>query len=741
MKLRLLMALALGFAVEASNTLATDLHFDYVPQASAGTPGVDPHFGLAQLAALNYPSINGNYMMVTGTLTASQIAQAGNTSVIWYDSFNKNEFPTYDAAAEAAKIDTYAKSKNGNVRPGWVVLNELSSLMRDTTSTGDSYRQWTTDLMSLLHNNYNYNIVLLNQKGTLSASLDGPYKSTWQSLASNAYIGIEEYLAGPSIINSGSNYASRLSFAKSAYQSSKDSYINVGGISADRLVLTEHFGNTSSDPSVYYGRHGLASASDWDAAIQVRQDAIYSVGFAGFMAYSWGGNAMGLTEAEQIQHELYYRTRLVIPGQQPQWLPDAAYTVGDAATPVPLSWSQPLNWLGSGVVSGVPNSVPNSAGAVANFYRTNTAARTITLDGDKTIGTLTFNSPNSFTISPGSGGSILLNNSGSAAILTVSQGSHSIAVPMQFQSSVTMTANAAAGLNVSGAISGVGALTKTGVGALLLSGANSYAGGTTINAGTLLVANSSGSGTGSGAVAVNSGGTLAGNGTISGAVTIDNGGRIAPGPSIDSLDVGSLSLGAGSILDVELNTSQGADSSDLINVTTTGGLAINGGTLNLINAGSMTGGFYRLIDYSGNFSGSVNNITLGNVPAGFTYRLFNDAASESIDLEVTAPGDFNHDGKVDAADYVLWRSGFGTIYTQTDYDAWRAHFGQVSSGSNVSENSSVPEPGIWVLLFAATIAACFYRSRGIDELDCLGTFVCRVRGIDRDLREDWHYGN
>ena len=153
-------------------------------------------------------------------------------------------------------------------------------------------------------------------------------------------------------------------------------------------------------------------ASDWDAAIQVRQDAIYSVGFAGFLAYSWGGNAMGITEAEQIQHEYYYRTRLVIPGQQPQWLPDAAYTIGDAATPVPLSWNQPLNWLGNGVVNGVPNSIPNSPGAVANFYRTNTAARTITLDGDKTIGTLTFNSPNSYTIGAGTGGSIIFDNSG-----------------------------------------------------------------------------------------------------------------------------------------------------------------------------------------------------------------------------------------------------------------------------------------------------------------------------------------
>ena len=423
-------------------------------------------------------------------MTASQIQQAGNTSIIWYDTFNHSEYPTYSAADEAAKIDTYAKSKNGNARPGWVVLNELSSLMRDTTTNGDSYRQWTVDVMSMLHNTYNYNIVLLNQKGTLTSSSDGPYRSTWQSLASNAYIGIEEYLGGPSIINAGSDYSAHFNFAKNAYQNSKDSYINVGGIGADRLMLIEHFGNTGSDPSIYYGRHGLIPASDWDTAIQVRQDAIYSVGFAGFLAYAWGDNGMGITEAEQIQHEYYYRTRLVVPGQQPQWLPDNAYTIGDAATPVPLSWNQTLNWLGNGVVNGQPNSVPNSPGAVANFFRTNTAARTITLDGNKTIGTLTFNSPNSYTISAGSGGSILFNNSGNAAIVTVSQGSHSIAVPIQLHDNLNVTVgNVSAVLSISGAISGSGALSKAGSGTLALTAVNSYTGDTTVQAGTLRITN------------------------------------------------------------------------------------------------------------------------------------------------------------------------------------------------------------------------------------------------------------
>ena len=39
------------------------------------------------------------------------------------------------------------------------------------------------------------------------------------------------------------------------------------------------------------------------------------------------------------------------------------------------------------------------------------------------------------------------------------------------------------------------------------------------------------------------------------------------------------------------------------------------------------------------------------------------------------PGDFNQDGTVDAADFVVWRKGLGTTYTQSDYAIWRANFG------------------------------------------------------------------
>ena len=43
--------------------------------------------------------------------------------------------------------------------------------------------------------------------------------------------------------------------------------------------------------------------------------------------------------------------------------------------------------------------------------------------------------------------------------------------------------------------------------------------------------------------------------------------------------------------------------------------------------------------------------------------------------QVTSPAmdaDFNHDGVVDSADYVVWRKNNGGMYTASDFDLWRA---------------------------------------------------------------------
>jgi len=92
---------------------------------------------------------------------------------------------------------------------------------------------------------------------------------------------------------------------------------------------------------------------------------------------------------------------------------------------------------------------------------------------------------------------------------------------------------------------------------------------------------------------------------------------------------------------------------------------------------------------------------LGNIPSGYVIAFSNNVANSSIDLTVTAtgvPGDFTHNGTVDAADYVVWRKGLGTTYTQADFDTWRSHFGQsAGSGSSNSTLATVPEPCIMLL--------------------------------------------
>jgi hypothetical protein len=95
-----------------------------------------------------------------------------------------------------------------------------------------------------------------------------------------------------------------------------------------------------------------------------------------------------------------------------------------------------------------------------------------------------------------------------------------------------------------------------------------------------------------------------------------------------------------------------------------------------------------------------------------------DVQTAITSLFRTVPGDFNVDGSVDAADYVVWRKSAGTtdaIYTQgdadfdgdvdgSDYTAWRSRFGfarQPLPAATASTLAAVPEPAVIPLLLFA----------------------------------------
>jgi hypothetical protein len=80
----------------------------------------------------------------------------------------------------------------------------------------------------------------------------------------------------------------------------------------------------------------------------------------------------------------------------------------------------------------------------------------------------------------------------------------------------------------------------------------------------------------------------------------------------------------------------------------------------------------------------------------------------SLPPAMMLPGDYNRDGTVDAADYVVWRHGLGMTYTQADYDVWRANFGQtIGSGGALPSaeplSIAIPEPATLALLIMAMV--------------------------------------
>ncbi len=106
---------------------------------------------------------------------------------------------------------------------------------------------------------------------------------------------------------------------------------------------------------------------------------------------------------------------------------------------------------------------------------------------------------------------------------------------------------------------GVTSLNKSGSGTWVLTGANTYAGATTISGGTLKVNGSTAAGS---AVAVNSGGTLAGSGSVNGTVAINSGGTLSPGNSPGTINTGATGYNGGGTDVWEINNATGIKGAD-----------------------------------------------------------------------------------------------------------------------------------------------------------------------------------
>lgn len=221
-----------------------------------------------------------------------------------------------------------------------------------------------------------------------------------------------------------------------------------------------------------------------------------------------------------------------------------------------------------------------ASGALAQFADgsgTGTGSNSVSLGSTRNIQGVRFASAiagHNYAI--GGTGSLVLDNTTNASTAKITDASiagnlNTIDVPITLKSDLSATVtNASTRLTLSGPISGSGRkVSVSGAGTVVLSGANTYDGGTTLTGGTLRADNATASlGTGTTTV---SGGVIAGTGATGGPVNLGSGGTITAG------------TGAGR------RTNAGVGAGDVPGKLTSGGQSWAGGATSVFKITSATG--------------------------------------------------------------------------------------------------------------------------------------------------------
>jgi len=308
------------------------------------------------------------------------------------------------------------------------------------------------------------------------------------------------------------------------------------------------------------------------------------------------------------------------------------------------SWNVATNWA---------NGTPGGAAAVARFISA-TKPTTVTLDGDKTVGSIIFDSAAPYTINPGTGGTLTLANYGNIASIMLKQGQHTVAVPVNLSDLTTIDIAATGQLNASAGVivAATKSLTKTGAGVLNIAAPLLLSSGSSaiVAGGEMRVASVAGNG----ALAIRAGATASLTGSSSSvsrvtSLTLDG----TSSAWTSKLDLGSSAL--------------------IVEYSGQSPLATATNQIKSARAAGWTGNGIGSSSAAGNAAAAVaigEAADVFNLASGQTAMFQGQQVdSTSLLMRYTLAGDSNLDGQVDFADLVKLAQHYNSSGSWTSGDS------------------------------------------------------------------------
>lgn len=263
------------------------------PSSGVCEANMDQCFCPAEFEKLNYTT-QSHFLGVATERHRAKIRSVGNYQAFYVNDLNHddagNGWTQVTAAARADEMVAVCQASFPTVCPQWFLVNEISS---STWQNSAAYRKWVAAVARRLKVTHGKAPIVFAPFAT-----PGRNDADWQALAAVAHIGVENYLSGAEIKANGFSQT----WCKAQYRASIDAY-GARGVAKTRLILTEHFANTTSAKP--WGRGGV-SDEDWRRAIKVRSAAARSLDFRGFASYAWSFNALHEEIPTRLTYEELY---------------------------------------------------------------------------------------------------------------------------------------------------------------------------------------------------------------------------------------------------------------------------------------------------------------------------------------------------------------------------------------------------------------------------------------------------